>query len=125
MRSYETMIIVHPEVVGDAYQEILEKFKGILTGHGTENIVVNDWGMRSLAYPLRKQSRGTYVLLDHSSKPEVITEFERLLRIDESIMKFQTIQVEPKPAVVEEAPVVVTDADAEAEAEAVVAADEE
>jgi len=96
MRSYETMFIVSPDIIGDAYQAIIEKFKGILTNLGTETIDLDDWGMRTLAYPIQKKNRGSYVLLRHNADPSAISEFERLLRIDENVLKFQTVQVDPK-----------------------------
>jgi small subunit ribosomal protein S6 len=91
MRTYEHIFIVHPDTVGDEYAAVLEKFKGILTEQGANILKVDEWGSRKLAYPVKKQGRGTYVLLVFESKADVVSEFERRLRIDEKIIKFQTI----------------------------------
>lgn len=94
MRTYETIFIVHPDVAGDAYAAALEKFKGVLTEQGAQILKVDEWGTRKLAYPVRKQTRGTYVMVVYEANPEVIAEFERRMRIDDAIMKFQTVYLE-------------------------------
>lgn len=91
MRTYEHIFIVHPEAVGDDYAAILDKFKTILTEQGANILKVDEWGARKLAYPVKKQTRGSYVLMLFEAASEVIAEFERRLRLDEKIIKFQTI----------------------------------
>ncbi len=120
MRTYETIFIVHPDTTGDAYTATVEKFKGLLAAQGAEFLKIDEWGTRKLAYPVKKQSRGTYVLFVFQSGPQVIAEFERRMRIDESIIKFQTVHLEKgfqlaaPPA---EAPTAAADTETEAEAE--------
>lgn len=94
MRTYETIFIVHPDVVGDEYAAVVEKFKGVLTDQGAEILKVDEWGTRKLAYPVKKQGRGTYVLVAYNAGAEVIAEFERRMRIDDAIIKFQTVHLE-------------------------------
>lgn len=94
MRTYETIYIVHPEIVGDSYQAIVEKFKGILEGLKANVLKVDEWGTRKLAYPVKKQGRGTYVLMAYEAAADVIAELERRMRIDENVIKFQTVLLE-------------------------------
>ena len=94
MRTYETIFIIHPDAVGDAYAAIVDKFKGILTEQGSNVLKVEEWGTRKLAYTVKKQGRGSYVLVAYEAGPKVIAEFERRLRIDENVIKFQTIFLE-------------------------------
>jgi small subunit ribosomal protein S6 len=94
MRTYETIFIVEPSLVGEEYAAIVEKFKGVLTDQGANILKVDEWGTRKLAYPIKKQNRGTYVLTAYEGNPQIIAEFERRMRIDESIIKFQTIHLE-------------------------------
>jgi len=91
MRTYEHIFIVHPDTVGEEYAAVLDKFKGILTDQGANILKVDEWGTRKMAYPVKKQSRGTYVLVVFESEAGVVAEFERRLRIDEKIIKFQTL----------------------------------
>lgn len=104
MRTYEHIFIVHPELVGDEYAAILDKFKNILTEQGANILKVDEWGARKLAYPVKKQTRGSYVLVAFEAGPKVIAEFERRLRLDEKIIKFQTIVLPKGTEVVVEAP---------------------
>ena len=103
MRTYEHIFIVHPDAVGDDYTAVLDKFKTILTDQGANILKVDEWGARKLAYPVKKQTRGSYVLLIFEAEAAVIAEFERRLRLDEQIIKFQTI-VLPKGADLSAAP---------------------
>ena len=106
MRTYESIFIVHPEVAGDDQTAIIDKYKTILTDQGAEILKVDNWGVRTLAYPVKKQTKGCFVLVIFDAEPTVIAEFERRMRIDEKVIKFQTVLMEggyEAPAV-EEAP---------------------
>ena len=94
MRTYETIYIVHPEVVGDGYTAVIDKFKGILTDLEANILKIDEWGTRKLAYLVKKQSRGTYVLMAYEAGPQVVAELERRMRIDENVIKFQTVLLE-------------------------------
>lgn len=94
MRTYETIFIIHPEVAGDAFTEIVDKYKGILDELGAKMIAVEEWGTRKMAYIVQKQERGTYVLFAYEGKPEGIRELERRFRIDDKIIKFMTVQLD-------------------------------
>ncbi len=117
MRTYESIFIVHPEVVGDDQTTIIDKYKAILSDQGAEVLKVENWGVRTLAYQVKKQSKGCYVLMIFDAEPTVIAEFERRMRIDEMVIKFQTVVLEngyQAPVVAE--PAAEADADADAEA---------
>lgn len=94
MRTYETIYIVHPDLVGDQYAAVVDKFRTVLTEQGANLLKVDEWGTRKLAYPVKKQGRGTYVYVAYEAGPTVISEFERRMRIDETIIKFQTVLLE-------------------------------
>lgn len=111
MRTYEHIFIVHPEAVGDDYTAVLDKFKTILTDQGVNILKVDEWGARKLAYPVKKQIRGSYVLMIFEAAAEVIAEFERRLRLDEKIIKFQTIVLPKGADISEEPPAAETPAD--------------
>jgi len=94
MRSYETIMIFHPELVGDNFTAALDKFKKILTDQGANIFKVDEWGTKKLAYLVKKQVRGIYVLFVYEGSPEIIAEYTRLMRLDEKVIKFQTILLE-------------------------------
>ena len=109
MRTYETIFIVHPDVVGDALNAVIDKYKQILTDQGADVLKLDNWGTRTLAYQVKKQSQGCYILVIFDGPPTAIAEFERRMRIDEVIIKFQTVLLEggydapAEPALSEEA----------------------
>lgn len=107
MRTYEAIFIVHPEVVGDDLTAIIDKYKTILTDQGANVLKAENWGTRTLAYTVKKQAKGCYILFIFDAEPKVIAEFERRMRIDEKVIKFQTVLMEggyQAPPVVEAAP---------------------
>jgi len=127
MRTYETLFIVHPEVVGDELTALIEKYRKVLTDQQAVVLKADNWGSRGLAYPVKKQTRGSYVLTVFEGPPSVIAEFERRLRIDEKVIKYQTVLFEgslapapvaEKPAAEAAAPTVAETPVAAAEAEA-------
>ncbi len=94
MRTYETIFILHPDFSGDQGAAIVEKFKTILEDQEARILKTSDWGVRKLAYPIRKQTRGNFILFVYECGPAVIGEFERRLRIEEAVLKFQTVYLE-------------------------------
>lgn len=93
MREYETLMLFSPEMPGERLQEILAMISGIVERGGGKVLQEDDWGMRTLAYPVRKQTRGHYVRLEYAVPGEVIAEIERNLRIAEGVFKFVSVKL--------------------------------
>ncbi len=105
MRNYESIYIIHPDVVGDELTAKVEKFQKVLTDQAVEVHKLDNWGTRKLAYPIKKIERGCYVQTLFCGAPEVIAELERRLRLDEKILRFITVRFDGEfPAVVEVEP---------------------
>lgn len=94
MRNYESLYIIHPDVVGDELTAMVEKFQGVLTDQAAEIYNLDNWGVRKLAYPINKAERGCYVQTYFRAEPQVIAEFERRLRLDEKILRFLTVKID-------------------------------
>lgn len=94
MRSYETMFIVHPDVVGDELKALVEKFKGVIAERGGEVVRVDEWGTRTLAYPIQKLTRGSYFIFYFQAGSDMVAELERRLRIDDKILRFSSLHLE-------------------------------
>ena len=99
MRTYETLFIVHPEVVGDDLVALIEKYRKVLGDQQAVVLKADNWGSRNLAYPVKKQTRGSFVLTVFEGGSSVVAEFERRLRIDEKVIKYQTVLFEGPAAV--------------------------
>ncbi|OGO35148.1 MAG: 30S ribosomal protein S6 [Chloroflexi bacterium RBG_16_54_18] len=88
MREYEYVFIIHPDLDENAFKELIEKIKGWITGAGGQVVKVDLWGKRRLAYPIRKQTEGQYVLLNTLMSPNYSAELERNVRFLEPILRY-------------------------------------
>ena len=93
MRRYETIFITPPELPEEEQNEILSKVQSVLANLKGEVIKLEDWGTKKLGYEIRKNSRGHYYLLDFVSQPDAIRELERSLRLNDRILKYQTVRI--------------------------------
>lgn len=91
--NYETLLLLSPELGEEGRKEILEKLSGIIANEGGEISETDEWGMRTLAYPVLKQSRGYYVRLVYTAPAALIAELERIIRITDGIFKFITVKL--------------------------------
>lgn len=94
MRDYELVFIVHPELDDNAFKEIVERVRGWITDGGGVVSNVDLWGKRKLAYEIRKQKEGQYVLMKTQMPPTFTAQLERNLRLQEPIMRFLVTSVE-------------------------------
>jgi small subunit ribosomal protein S6 len=88
LHAYELILIVHPDLEDSAFKELVEKIKAWITGAGGQVSKVDLWGKRQLAYPIRKQKEGQYVLVHSQLDPAFCSELERNLKIQESVLRF-------------------------------------
>lgn len=94
MRRFETLLLLSPELASDARAVLLDGFKGIIEREGGKVLAEDNWGMRDLAYPVRKQMRGYYIRLEFSGPGALVAELERNIRIADGIFKFVTVRLE-------------------------------
>jgi small subunit ribosomal protein S6 len=93
MALYESVIIGRQDLTPNQFEEmidefikIIESFKGVIKKR-------ENWGLRNLAYKINKNRKGHYVLLNIDSSSDAITEYERLMRLNEDIIRFLTIRI--------------------------------
>lgn len=92
MNKYEVMYIVKPNVEDEARAQLLENLKGIITKQNGTIDNVKDWGLREFAYEIDDFKKGYYTILDITASSEAIAEFDRLARINASIIRHMTIR---------------------------------
>lgn len=97
-RTYETVIIFDSALPDEQVEERITRFRGLLTGSADAPCQVDLWGRRKLAYPIGKKEQGTYAVLRYQSAPEALTEFERIARIDEMVLRQLTVVNPVEPA---------------------------
>ena len=91
MRRYETILIAHVDLSEDELSSLIARYGGIVTGQKGILVKVERWGKRRLAYLIKKQARGFYILIDYAGESAVVNELERNLKIDDKILKFMTV----------------------------------
>jgi small subunit ribosomal protein S6 len=91
MRDYELVFIVHPELDEAAFNDVVERVQGWVTEAGGSVTKTDIWGKRKLAYLIRKQSEGQYVLMELNMSPDFGATLERNLRLLEPVMRFLVV----------------------------------
>ena len=95
MRVYESTIAFHPDTGEVAAKDLLERAKQAVVAEGGEVRQVFDWGLRDLAYPIRKQRRAAFHIIEFNGNGRAVAELERNLRIFDPVLRYITIQVDP------------------------------
>ncbi|HOP48404.1 MAG TPA: 30S ribosomal protein S6 [Desulfobacteraceae bacterium] len=93
MRYYETLYLIKPNLSEEEYKAIVDKFNSLIEKNKGVLIKVDEWGIRTLAYEIKKFDKGYYVLLQYCGHPAIIQELKRDLSLDERILKYQTIKL--------------------------------
>ena len=93
MRRYETIVIVDPDVPEDERNSRCDKLKDVILQKNGSLIELEEWGIKRLAYTIRKKIRGYYFRLDYCGTGVVVDELERFFRINDRFLKFMTIML--------------------------------
>jgi small subunit ribosomal protein S6 len=91
LRRYETILIAHVDLSEDELSSLIARYGAILTGQKGILVKVERWGKRRLAYMIKKQARGFYILIDYAGESAAVNELERNLKINDKILKFMTV----------------------------------
>lgn len=94
MRTYEELFIIKPDVPDEEADQFVENLQTHLASAGATVDKVEKWGKRRLAYRVERYREGAYVLIQFSGGPEVVKEFERRLRVADSVLKFITVRID-------------------------------
>ena len=102
MRLYECVIIGRQDVSSGQVEELVNEFCSIIEKDGGSIKKREYWGLRSLAYRIKKNRKGHYILLNFETNSKTLKEFERVMGLNEDILRFMTIvidAVEENPSV--------------------------
>ncbi|RPH42475.1 MAG: 30S ribosomal protein S6 [Desulfobulbaceae bacterium] len=92
MRRYETVFIIRPSQSEDEINTIIENTKKIILDEKGSIISLSRWGLKKLAYTIKKETQGQYVYCDFAGTPAAVSEIERKFRIDDAVLKYLTIK---------------------------------
>ena len=87
MRKYELVCIIQPELDETAFKSVVDRVSGWITETGGSVDKVDVWGRRRMAYQIRKQREGQYVLMNVTLDPKATSELERNIRYLEPVLR--------------------------------------
>ena len=109
MRLYESVFIARQDVSSAQVEAMADEFAGIITSTGGSIKKREYWGLRTLAYRIKKNRKGHYVLFNMETDSETLKEYERIMGLNEDVLRFMNIRIEE----VDEAPSIMMQAKSE------------
>lgn len=94
VNQYETVFIVTPVLSDDQMKETVKKYTDFLTNNGAEIVDTKNWGMRKLAYPIKKKTTGFYYLIEFKAEGSLIANLETAYKRDERLLRFLTVHLD-------------------------------
>ncbi|MGB5685549.1 MAG: 30S ribosomal protein S6 [Candidatus Electrothrix sp.] len=94
MRHYETTYILRPNLGEEKFTEILERTNAIVEGDNGSVIDIDRWGIKKLAYEIKKETQGYYICMNYAAPGSTIQEMERIFRIDDNVLRYLTIKLD-------------------------------
>lgn len=107
MRDYEAVYIFDSTLEEPAINEKLDRYHGLVAGEDAGEVAaVDHWGRRQLAYPIEDRENGYYVVAHFSTTAERLPEFERIMQLDEQLLRYLIVinegDLQTSPAPLEE-----------------------
>ena len=93
MKLYETVLIARQDISQSQLEEIIKNLKTLITESKGKILKEEYWGLKTLAYRIKKNRKGHYVLLNIEVDNPTLIEFERIMRLNEDILRFLTISI--------------------------------
>ena len=94
MAFYETVFIARQEISAAQVDALSDQFTAVLSENGGSVKKKEYWGLKGLAFRIKKNRKGHYVLLNIDAPPAALHEMERQMRINEDILRFMTVRVD-------------------------------
>ena len=92
MRRYETIFILRPTIGEEQINTIIDNTTKIIQSDKGQIIESDKWGVKKLAYPIKKETLGFYVFFDYAGTPEAVSEIERKFRIDDAVLRYLSVK---------------------------------
>ena len=103
MRLYESVFIARQDISSQQVETMADEFAGIITNAGGKIHKREYWGLRSLAYRIKKNRKGHYIMFNLETDGATLKEYERIMGLNEDVLRFLNIRIEE----VDEAPSII------------------
>ena len=94
MRLYESVFIARQDVSTTQVENLTKDFSAIIENGGGKILKNEYWGLRTLAYRVKKNRKGHYVMLNLETDPDTLAEYERIMGLNEDVLRFMNIAIE-------------------------------
>ena len=94
MSLYESVFITRPDIPAQDVENLANVFAGIIEQNGGKVAKREYWGLRNLAYRLKKSRKGHYTMFQLDAPSPAVQEMERNMRLNEDVLRFLTVRVE-------------------------------
>ncbi len=94
MTKYESVLIARQDLGTSQVSALVNDLSKVIADQGGEVVRVDNWGLKNLAYRIKKNRKGHYVLLNISAPANAIAEYERVMRVNEDIIRYMTVKVD-------------------------------
>lgn len=94
MANYESVLIARQDLGASQVSNIVSDLSDIIKKEGGEVVRVDNWGLKNLAYRIKKNRKGHYVVMNIAAPANTIAEFERIMRFNEDIIRYMTVKVD-------------------------------
>ena len=93
MANYESVLIARQDLGAAQVNTLVSELSEVIKNEGGEVVKVDNWGLKNLAYRIKKNRKGYYVLLDIVAPAKAIAEYERRIRLNEDVIRYMTVRV--------------------------------
>lgn len=93
-REYETVLILRPNTNKAGILELAHKMQNVFEKFGARLIKIENWGSRTLAYPIRRQATGIYLYWRFLGGSDIVHEFERNLKLSDAVLRYYTVKID-------------------------------
>ena len=94
MANYEGVLIARQDLGAAQVNALVSELSEVIKNEGGEVVKVDNWGLKNLAYRIKKNRKGYYVLLDIVAPAKAINEYERRIRLNEDVIRYMTVRVD-------------------------------
>lgn len=94
MANYESVLIARQDLGAAQVNTLVSDLSEVIKKEGGEVVKIDNWGLKNLAYRIKKNRKGHYVLLNIVAPSSAISEYERLIRLNEDIIRYMTVKVD-------------------------------
>ncbi len=91
LRAYETVVIFDPDLEEEKKNNLLDRVKSMIQERGGEVERIDRWGVKTLAYPIKKREKGDYYIIYYKASPGTVNDLEDYFRVSEDFLRFLSV----------------------------------